>query len=178
MYYAAVVCPQEINSRIENFKNYMHERYGCTHALKSPAHITLIPPFYFDSNDELKLKEKLREVNKTLKPFEITLSGFGCFNQRVIYVDVMENASLNALYDAMTGFFADILTNTRHRENRNFHPHITIATRDIPPADFGKAYEYFTALGFAARFRTTQISLLKLIQGKWEVVYPLVETGT
>lgn len=46
MYFVAIVCPGQINEKVEQFKQWMKDRFGCVVAMKSPAHITLIPPFW------------------------------------------------------------------------------------------------------------------------------------
>ena len=45
MYFIALVAPEEINTPILKWKTWFRDNFGCTVALKSPAHITLIPPF-------------------------------------------------------------------------------------------------------------------------------------
>ena len=52
MYYLAIVCPDELNKKILSFKLWMQEKFDCKVALKSPAHITLIPPFWFAAEEE------------------------------------------------------------------------------------------------------------------------------
>jgi len=59
MYYVAIVCPDNLNNKIKGFKLWMQEKFGCTVALKSPAHITLIPPFWFKGDDENMLLEAI-----------------------------------------------------------------------------------------------------------------------
>ncbi|HEY6506286.1 MAG TPA: hypothetical protein VIZ28_20055, partial [Chitinophagaceae bacterium] len=44
MYYVALLCSPETDGKVQQFKYWMRERFGCTAALRSPAHITLIPP--------------------------------------------------------------------------------------------------------------------------------------
>ncbi len=55
MYFVALVAPPDINADVLKWKNFFKEKFGCTVALKSPAHITLIPPFWMkeESEDDL-----------------------------------------------------------------------------------------------------------------------------
>jgi 2'-5' RNA ligase len=55
-------------------------------------------------------------------------------------------------------------------DDRAFHPHITIANRDLKPSDFIKAWEHFAKNDFNEMFQIRSISLLKLGPDKWNVV--------
>ncbi len=46
MYFIALVAPEDINQQLLKWKIWMLEKYQCEAALRSPAHITLIPPFW------------------------------------------------------------------------------------------------------------------------------------
>ena len=46
MYFIALVASDEINQQVLKWKLMMKEKYKCEVALKSPAHITLIPPVW------------------------------------------------------------------------------------------------------------------------------------
>ena len=46
MYFIAIVLPDELNKKVLKWKNFMHDKFGCKVGLKSPAHITFIPPFW------------------------------------------------------------------------------------------------------------------------------------
>jgi 2'-5' RNA ligase len=56
------------------------------------------------------------------------------------------------------------------KDDRPFHPHITIANRDMKPARFEKAWEHFSNKEFTESFDTNSIFLLKLNDGKWNVI--------
>ncbi|MCS6819887.1 MAG: 2'-5' RNA ligase family protein [Chitinophagales bacterium] len=169
LYYVAVVCPFSIDVQISAFKKWMQERYGCKHALKSPAHITLIPPFRCEPQLENNLKALINEVNDGLMSFDVIISGFGCFGKRVIYAEIKENSQLSLLHQLSNKIFSEIIFDN----NRSFRPHITIATRDIPESSFEEALKHFLAIDFQTSFCVENVSLLKLIAGKWNVIHPL-----
>ena len=52
MYYVALVCPNEIDEVINRFKVWMKDRFGCKAAMKSPAHITLVAPFWLEDKKQ------------------------------------------------------------------------------------------------------------------------------
>src|SRR5574339_451119 len=84
MYFIAIVVPEEINQQILKWKNYFKENFECTVALKSPAHITIIPPFWMNEELENDLVPSIRECSTTENKFEITLKDFSAFKQKVL----------------------------------------------------------------------------------------------
>ena len=63
MYYIAVLAPTEINDKVLEWKEYMRDRYMCSVALKSPAHLTLITPFWMNEEQQDKLEKELLEFS-------------------------------------------------------------------------------------------------------------------
>ena len=148
----------------------MRDRFGCTVALKSAAHITLIPPFWMENTSEELLIQTLHHFQTTLPSFEIQLQGFSHFSNRVVFVAVNENPQLGSLRKAVEDHFIKPLHGIIKPDDRPFHPHVTIANRDIKPCDFSKAWEHFKRLSFNEEFEANTVSLLKLSQGKWNVI--------
>ena len=57
------------------------------------------------------------------------------------------------------------------RDNRSFHPHVTIATRDLHKKAFYEAWEIFKKETYKASCRIKGISLLKHNEKNWDVVF-------
>ena len=170
MYFLAVLCPPSIDEKVQTYKLWMRDRFGCTVALKSTAHITLIPPFWMEHMLEEKLIHTLSHFQTTIPCFEIQMQGFSHFSNRVVFVAVNENPQLGSLRKAVEGHFIQPFHGIIKPDDRPFHPHVTIANRDIKPGDFNKAWEHFKRLTFDERFDATSVSLLKLSPGKWNVI--------
>ena len=170
MYFVAIVCPPETDKNVLQFKNWMNEQFGCVVALKSPAHITLIPPFWLDEDKEKKLQETLQNFTSVVNELEIQLDGFSKFGKRVLFIRVLENPDLNKIKNETEYHFANSFGDVIEKDDRAFHPHITIANRDLKPGDLEKAWEKFEKKVFKESFRSKTISLLKLIAGKWKVI--------
>ena len=169
MYYVAIVCPREINEKVQKFKQWMKDRFGCVVAMKSPAHITLIPPFWF-------MLEREHELVNTVQSFvnifsqKIELDGFSHFRKKVLFVRIMENASLDELKSEVEQYFTGKIGAIFKKDDRPFHPHITIANRDMKPSHFEDAWEHFSEHIFKESFNADSISLLKLNPGGWAVI--------
>ena len=174
MYYVAIVCPDGINEKILTYKLWMQQHFCCIVALKSPAHITLIPPFYFDPSKEEALINTLTSFINHESTVNIYLNGFSHFGKSVIFVKVENNKVLEELYQSINLHFQNAMPGIIKKEERAFHPHVTIANRDVKPSAFLKAWEYFSKKQFETSFETNTISLLKLVEGKWKIVYKRV----
>lgn len=170
MFYIAVLCPQEINRKVHQYKLWMREHFGCIVALKSPAHITMIAPFWLPNEEEDSLIKTFNNFQPELSPVEISLNNFAHFSNRVIFVSVNENQQLTTLQKKVEEHFILQFSRNIKAEQRPFHPHITIANRDIKPGDFNKAWQYFSKQKLDESFTSNSISLLKLSPGKWNVI--------
>jgi 2'-5' RNA ligase len=170
MFFIAVICPPEIDKKIQAYKLWMRDRFGCTAALKSPAHITLIPPFWLHNEKEQRLIDTVHCFQSQIQSFKIHLQQFSHFSNRVIFAAVQENHQLGSLRKAVEDHFIVPFHEDIKPDDRPFHPHVTIANRDIKPGDFNKAWEHFKRKSFDEQFEVKTISLLKLTPGKWNVI--------
>ena len=170
MYFLALVCPSALNNEVFRFKTWMKDQLGCVVALKSPAHITLIPPFWMDESKETELVQVLGTFKSDISEIEVQTAGFDHFGKRVLFIAIEKNNGLeqlrSKLEDHLLKYFLFI-----KKDTRPFHPHITIANRDMKPSHFEKAWEYFGKKEFKETFTGRATSLLKLVHGKWIVIY-------
>jgi 2'-5' RNA ligase len=148
----------------------MRDHFGCRVALKSAAHITLIPPFWFDYTSESLLTATLQSFQTDKIPLDIQLYDFFHFSNRVIFITVNENHRLGGLRKETEDHFIQPFPGIIKPDDRAFHPHVTIANRDIKPGDFIRAWEHFSREKLEENFCATTISLLKLSLEKWNVL--------
>ncbi len=170
MYYIALLCPPEVNERIQQFKLWMKEQFGCVIALRSPAHITLVPPFWFGEEREHALLTALYAFKSGKKELQIELNGFAHFGKKVLFIQVNSGPELNEMKNLVNDHFIQSFPGKIKKDGRPFHPHVTIATRDMSPGHFFKAWGYFFNKKFAETFSVHVITLLKLSPGKWNVI--------
>jgi 2'-5' RNA ligase len=170
MYFVALVAPDEINQPILKWKLWMKEKYQCEVALRSPAHITLIAPFWMKPELETELIRAIAEFSDTETGFFIHLKNFSCFKPTVIFVDVAANEQLISVKNKLT---ACLLANGKFPLEKNdlpFHPHVTIATRDLHKKAFHESWEYFKDRKYAADWKAEGISLLRHNKKNWDVI--------
>jgi 2'-5' RNA ligase len=167
-YFLAVVLPAPSQSQVMTLKEYVRDHFESKAALRSPAHITLHMPFDW----KLKREEELIGVLQNFKfghALEIELHNFNCFAPRVVYVDVKENEKLDALQKKLVQHVKSVLHIMNEAGNpRGFHPHVTIAFRDLSKEKFRAAWAHFKEQTFRASFQVDSFHLLKHSPGKWE----------
>lgn len=168
-YFIAIIPPEPLFSRVEDLKKEMMHKYHTKAALRSPAHITLHMPFLWSETKEKRLFNILAQTTTCLS-FPIKLNGFGAFPPRTLYVRPEENPSLHQLYACITRQTREKL-NLFHAEHKNgFHPHMTVAFRDLKKPEFFLAWEEFKDKPFEDTFRAEGFWLLKHT-GKFWVAY-------
>ncbi len=166
-YFIAILLPEPILGQVESYKHELLKQFNLRGALRSPAHITLHRPFKWKAEKENILLEKLGEFKSDLK-FEIDLKDFNCFSPRVIYVDVLKNEKLEELHTSLKYFAQEKLKLLNEVEDmRGFHPHVTIAFRDLRKNKFEEVWQQFKEKKYESKFVFSGFSLLKL-NSKWE----------
>ena len=166
LYFFAIVPPFEIADEITKFKEEADHRYNARHALKSPPHITLVPPFWMQDS-QLKGLDHLMEVwSGKQSSFYLTLNGFDCFPPRVIFVANEESKELSTMQDALSQ--ASFAYHKKAKDpKRPFHPHMTIAFKDLKKSVFKEAWLYFSEKKFQRTFKVDQVCLLVHKERKW-----------
>jgi 2'-5' RNA ligase len=169
-YFLAIVPSEPLLSDIQNIKQSVFDNYKSKGALRSPGHITLHMPFSFDESKENKLIECLSEFQfKTT--FPISLNNYDCFEPRVIFINVQEQTELFDFQKQLVSHIKRHLNIFNQSDDmRGFHPHITIAFRDLKKPTFYKAWEEYKFKTFSADFICNSFSLLKHQNDEWMVL--------
>lgn len=171
MYFIALVAPEEINRQVLKWKLWMKEKYSCEAALKSPAHITLVPPFWMNVGLETGLKDSLNEFASVQSNFIAQLKNFSHFGHRVIFIDMVPNGQLTSLHHALFLFLLNKDCYPLKADDRPFSPHITLATRDLHKKAFYEAWEHFKERKYEKEWEVQNVSLLKHNKKNWDVIF-------
>jgi len=171
MYFIAIVLPQDLNEKVLQYKNLMFEKYNCRVGLKSPAHITLIPPFWMEEEKQERLIADINSLSNRVKPFLISTNNFSAFKPKTIFVSTAPNEQLNHVKMATDEFFRNNFFYNIKIETRPFHPHITIATRDLYKKSFHEIWPWFAEKKFEEEWTAGGISVLKHNKKNWDVIY-------
>lgn len=163
LFFVALLPPSAIQDEVTQFKQTAQKRFGSGHALKSPPHITLVPPFRSEHTDFSTLTIFCNQQQH----FTVRLQHFNHFGSRVIFVDVPPEPPLltcqQQLADFCHGQFGV------KPDSRPFHPHMTVAFKDLQRAIFPEAWAYFSAQTFERTFTADALTLLRHTGQEWVV---------
>lgn len=171
MYFIAIVLPQNINEKVLKLKQMMLDKYNCKVGLKSPAHITLVPPFWMEDEKEQQLISDIDSLSNYLTPFSISTNNFSAFKPRTIFIAVLQNEKLNEVKNATDEIFRSNCFYNIKIETRPFHPHITIATRDLFKKSFFEIWPWFSEKKFLEEWTAEGISILRHNKKNWDVIH-------
>ncbi|HLG03150.1 MAG TPA: 2'-5' RNA ligase family protein [Bacteroidia bacterium] len=167
-YFVALVLPGALDREIQSFKEDIATRFHSKSPLRSPAHITLVPPFHFPRDGERRLEAALEDAAKSYQPFEVSLEGFDHFSNSTLFIRVLNNEKLDLFFTSTKKVFNEIVP-LRKRQDRKFHPHVTIGNRDWTPAHFRQAWQEYGQREFKSTFSAEKISLLRLAE-RWQII--------
>jgi len=169
LYFFGILPPFNIAAELNEIKKEFAEKYESLKALKSPAHITIIPPFFANDTFENAIESKVSAFVKHCSHIPVTLNGFGQFNEKVIFVELEKNETLSTFYYSFSAFFTGLGFEITSM-NKFFHPHVTVAFRDLSHENFRKAWTQYEKKEFKDSFTATGIHLFKHKDEFWHVI--------
>ncbi|MCX8514628.1 MAG: 2'-5' RNA ligase family protein [Burkholderiales bacterium] len=166
LYHIALIPPSTIRDEVVNFQILAEKKFGGKLTARSPAHITIIPPFRANSDALNSITRKLgNALKKNHQPIDTMITGFYHLNNRTIIMEINKSRHLEILFTDIK----QITHNITFSSNNNFVPHITIAKRDLGPEVFTKAYDYFGHIPFSRNFIANEIGIFSYESGQWTV---------
>ena len=165
-YFIAIHLPEPLHTEIEKIKRNISEKYGTRSVLKSPPHITIVPPFFWGNEEEL-----ITIVQHFSFPsFPIELNNYNAFQASVVYIDIVPNPAIQELHTLFNTYFLDRYPQLKKRHPFPFHPHITVGNRDWKKEQFIACWNEMRDQAFTGSFMFEKLSLLKLVNGLWKVL--------
>ena len=168
LYFIALVPDEKLRTEVKSLKEELKDNFGASHALKSPAHITLQMPFRRNEADEENIIQTLQKFGEDQTSFEVSMEGFDCFPPRVIFIKILDHKPLIKFQSGLKNTLQEELG----LENNNtfaFHPHMTIATRDLTEEAFELAWPQYISRKFKASFKVSSLYLLKHNGKFWDI---------
>ncbi len=154
----------------------MRDRFGAGHALKSPAHITLQMPFRMDEAQERDMAKSLKNFATREMAFQVDLNGFDSFPPRVLFVRIVNHRPLKEFHSRFKQTVVKEL-GLQDKSPFEYHPHMTIATRDLTEEAFNLAWPEFRNRVFVANFLVKSLFLLKHNGKDWDVYKEFLFNG-
>ncbi len=165
-----IIPSKKICGEVNQFKLFAKEHFQSGHALNAPPHITLISPFHLEMPDFQALDSTLKVFVKNQKEFYLGLDNFSAFPPRVIFVDIIANVELNTLKIELSKALKEKLNLADKDHKRDFHPHLTVAFKDLTKERFEPAWQHFSKKKYSRSFLVKSIFLLKHENKKWHIL--------
>ena len=164
----AIIPPPDIEKDIYILKEHFKTNYNSRASLNSPPHITLHMPFDWRVDKSEEFIERLSQFAVAQHNFTIELTNFGSFPPRVIFVEVGYSPDLIIFQKELHRFCKKEfnLYNAQYRD-LPFHPHITLAFRDLKKPEYFKAWEEFEQRTYSASFEAKGFTLLRHDGKQW-----------
>lgn len=167
LYLVAALPPEPVLAEAWALKQEVHRRTGSRNAVRLPPHITLLPPFRAPADFEADCLAVLTAFAATEPAFEVALDGFAWFGDRTLFVRVVAAEALQAFHARLRGWCAAHLPPVPP-ENRPYTPHLTLATRDLPPAQVPALRQLFAGRAYAAAFAVAGLTLFRHDGRQWQ----------
>jgi 2'-5' RNA ligase len=177
LYLIALLPPADLSEQIDEIRRECSVKFDVYKALRPPVHITLYPPFRFEEDLEKQLKYILQQQTLGSSRFTQHLENFGHFRKEVVFIKALNSPELTSLKQAITAVFQKENTQDRSK-TADFHPHITIAYRDVTPYKFQRIWNEYRNREFIAHFPAKQFTLLKHDNVRWNPVEDFALEGT
>lgn len=170
LYFIAIIPPSPLLEELQKIKEHIAQKYHSYRALKSPPHITIIPPFRYPESQEGILIQALKKIQVPDRIF-ITLHNYNCFYPKVVFIHVEKTDELDALYTHAYTVIQNELQIVLSQKYSSFHPHITVAFKDIDMPLTQQIYEDLqTNFPIKASFEINKLSILKHNGKIWEIM--------
>lgn len=167
--FIALLPPPEIQEYANAVIGELGDRYQMKTA-KAPPHVTLQAPFLWRDENLPLLERSLQEFASRQAPVPITLSGFGAFAPRVLYMYVQKTPSLLKLQANLLAYLeATLAIVDPVAKRRSFTPHLTVASRNVTPPTFQQAWTALQSRSAEFEFLGTELTLLVHTGQKWQI---------
>lgn len=169
MFFIGICPPHPLEKQVHGIKEEFYQKHGIKGAFRSKAHITLQMPFNLTINKEERFLSEMKQLLNDQKAFLINLNNFGCFEPRVVFINVMQNSTLNELQKTVEKFMKQFqVFNSTHKQN-GFNPHITVAFRDLKKPVFYKIWDDVKDRPFEESFLANSITVFKHNGKSWDI---------
>lgn len=164
-----------MKAEVISLKEGFVDKYGVKHALKSPPHVTIQMPIRLESRHVHELIELLEKTCTYMQHGRLELKGIGAFTPRTIFIEVVKNSWITSIHNTVKSALSTLeFLNVEITEN--FHPHLTLMTRDLSPNMFIMAMEDLKDLRIDQTIPVHKLTLYKHNSKTWEAhkVFALV----
>lgn len=177
LFLVALLPDRETQTLVRQIQQALADDFGVVAALRSPPHITLIPPFAATDRDIEILKDKLWKLFREQQPVSYSINGFGHFDDHVIYVQPIQNEQVSEIQQRIAQLFRTDLHWLKTKLDGPFHPHITLAYRDMKPELFPSIWATVAQQEFVSNEMVQSVFVLRHDGQRWRVFTEIPFSG-
>lgn len=166
LYFWSLIPEEPELSQLQELKESTAKEYNSYKSLNSPPHITVLPPKHLTLAKRETINEGLEKVCNSWKPFEIELQGYGRFGTTVLFLNVILSQQLDKFYSDCKAIYDEHALKITHP---NYHPHVTLAFKDLEPEQFKRAWDKLKDETYRLRFPAKHLYCLHHNGEKWEI---------
>ncbi|GLU52089.1 2'-5' RNA ligase family protein [Dyadobacter frigoris] len=174
LYFLAIIPPEDISRKITKIQEDIADRFESRASLKVMPHITLKAPFKFPVSAHEIVLDWFENLHISVFHFNLELKDFGAFhnkNKPVIFLKPVPDLSLMTLQKQILLDFRNAFPDESIMDlELDFHPHLTVAYRDLKVGTFQEAWREFEVKEFPETFEVCNFHLLKHDGKKWNII--------
>jgi len=173
LFFIAIIPPDELAGQITAIKQDFADRFQSRRALRVVPHITLKAPFKIAEVKRKGLIDWFQRLSLGIDSFNLILTGFGAFpnpKNPVVFVKPETSKNLNMLQHKLIDKFSNLLPRDVSTTDMHFHPHMTVAYRDLTPENFEKSWAEYHSKYFSETFPVNGFHLLEHDGAKWGII--------
>ncbi|OHA16220.1 MAG: hypothetical protein A2743_04440 [Candidatus Taylorbacteria bacterium RIFCSPHIGHO2_01_FULL_43_47] len=150
----------------EKITRTISEKFGTAPIhLKLPPHITIVPPFEWQ--DERQVKEALKDAASDSVGGSFNMAGFDHFSTGTIFVAVVPSLSMQNTFQIINNRFR--IFNDYNMRGRNYIPHAAVA-RFLTGGQFSAIWDFLEDEDPVFRSEFNKVTLFGRMPGGWEIL--------
>jgi 2'-5' RNA ligase len=174
MYFLAITPSETVSKKVIEIQQDIASRFQSQASLKIMPHITLKAPFRFPENEHESVLDWFSNLPVSMEPFRIELKNFGAFpnrNKPVLFISPEPGPELMSLQKQIIGSYQESFPLEKMMNYEvDYHPHLTVAFRDLQPASFEQAWAEFKEKEFNESFQVSHFHLLQHQVKQWQII--------
>lgn len=170
LYFLAILLQGDRADELTKLKRSLSEKYASFHALRTPVHITLLPPTAIEDDRQGALLDALAPLSSGFEPGDVHLGAISSFPPRVIFIEVINDPYINLIHSLLMALISEAGFGDPGAVVHAFHPHVTLMTRDLKRSAYHEAMADLSGRRFDWKFRVERLHLLRHNGKKWQVI--------
>jgi 2'-5' RNA ligase len=166
-YFTAFLFSEALQQNVEAIKNPLSEITGSKHSLGIVPHVTLISPVQWSVEEINRKKALLAEALVRMQPFSIRLDGFSSFRRDVLFIRTIVPQEIIEWQRELEHLIRSHFPDKFHHPQREWHPHVTLAFKDLSPEGFDRGMQWLKDRQFVVEETLNGITEL-IHKGSWK----------